>query len=378
MDLPSARQPALGSPRRQWPLFFSVLVLFAVIDTLHDYIGHRAGANATGILQEIRAGLFYWVPCLAFVPLIVALARRYPLNLQRPASIGLHAACALLFVYVHIMILSLHTLPFMNPALDYWGRFFYSLPFIFALDYCFYTVIVASVCMLRQYEHLKEGEVRASQLEARLAEARLRALEAQLNPHFFFNTLQAISVLAMIGQRDRVVETLAGLSNLLRVSFDKHRPPQLSLAEEMEFLDGYLAIQQLCFGSRLTVLNEVQQETLVAIVPTMLLQPLVENAIIHGVAIKPGAGIIRITSRRSDDELLLEVADNGPGFQTTEPQGDGLGLAATESRLKLLFDSRYSLEYGRSELGGASVRVTMPFTVSAPSGLQLAGREKAA
>ena len=125
MNIPSARQPALASPRRQWPLFFGVLVLFAVIDTLHDYIGHRAGDNATSILQEVLgAGLLYWVPCLAFVPLIVGLARRYPLNFQRPASIGLHAACALLFVYVHIMIVSLRTLPFMDPALDYWGRFF--------------------------------------------------------------------------------------------------------------------------------------------------------------------------------------------------------------------------------------------------------------
>jgi len=220
--------------------------------------------------------------------------------------------------------------------------------------------------------------VRASQLEVGLAQARLRALEAQLNPHFFFNTLQVISAMAMVGQRDRVVETLAQLSNLLRVSFDKHRPPQQRLAEEMEFLDGYLTIQKLCFGTRLTVTNDIQQETLAAIVPTMLLQPLVENAIVHGVAIKPGAGIIRITSRRNGDELLVEVADNGPGFQTPEAHNDGVGLSATQSRLKLLFDSRYRLEYGRSELGGASVRVTMPFTVGAPSELPLAVREDAA
>ena len=110
----------------------------------------------------------------------------------------------------------------------------------------------------------------------------------------------------------------------------------------------------------------------------MLLQPLVENAIVHGVAIKPGAVFIRITSRRTGDVLLVEVDDSGPGFELTDPHGDGVGLSATESRLKLIFGSQYRLEYGRSELGGASVRVTMPFTVGAASGLRLAGREQAA
>jgi len=173
----------------------------------------------------------------------------------------------------------------------------------------------------------------------------------------------------MAGERDSVVEMLVRLSALIRVSFDKHRPQQIPFSTEMEFIDSYLAIHQLSFGRRLTVQRNIAPDTLDACVPAMLLQPLVENAIVHGVAVKPGNGTIRIDARREGDRLVLQVLDSGYGFQPDGPYRSGVGLSATESRLRLLYDNDHTIEYGRSLEGGAAVAVTIPFTPSSANGL---------
>lgn len=361
--------------KSKWLFFFGFLTFFAILDSLHDYIARRGEGSPVSPLSELMGGLFYWGPCIAMVPLIIALDRRVPLSFKRAGPLAIHALAGLVFTYFNILIEALWELA---PVLNYRAHFFYLLKYDFALLYGFYWLIVVSIYVLRHYEELAEREVRASQLELALGEARLRALQAQLNPHFFFNTLQAISVMALAGERNGVVEMLNRLSSLLRVSFDKHRPQQLPLAAELEFLQGYLDIQQLCFEHRLVIQNEVKPDTLMAYVPTMLLQPLVENAIEHGVAVKPGRGLIRIAASRRGDDLLLEIADSGPGFQASQPYRSGVGLSATESRLKLLFGANHSIEYGASELGGASVKIRIPFLLSAAHALAVPSRELAA
>jgi two-component sensor histidine kinase len=369
MNSPTAAgSRAIGSTRARWLILFSFLAVLAILDCFHDYFAHRGGGSPIGPLDEIKGGILFWGTCLLLVPFVIALANRFPLTLKQPRSVVLHALCALLFTYLNVMIHALARWP-TDAHLDYWGRVFYLLQFEFALDYAFYGIIVVALYLLRQYEDLKEREVRESQLEVALSETRLRAIEAQLNPHFFFNTLQAIAVLAMDGQREAVVSALGRLSNLLRVSFDKHRPQQVSLAAEMEFLEGYLSIHQLCFEQRLTIQTRISTVALNAQVPTMLLQPLVENAIVHGIAITPGNGLIRIVGERSGGDLILEVADSGPGFQTSPPYRIGVGLSATESRLKVHFGDHHSIDYSRCDLGGASVRIRIPFVAARASGL---------
>jgi two-component system, LytTR family, sensor kinase len=171
--------------------------------------------------------------------------------------------------------------------------------------------------------------------------------------------------MAVAGEREGVVETLGRLSALLRASFDRRRPQQVTLAEEMDFVDEYLHIQSLTYGQRLTVHRSIDLETRTALVPTMLLQPLVENAILHGIAVRPGPGTVLITAHRSEHQLVLEVADSGNGFPEGEAYRSGVGLSATESRLNLMFGRAHSIEYGRSNLGGARVVVRIPFC-SAP------------
>jgi two-component system, LytTR family, sensor kinase len=362
MDTPrESASRALGTPKARWLLLFGLLTFFAILDCVHDYVSYRADGDPVSVWKEVVGGLFYWGPCLALVPVVIALVHRYPLSLSRPRWIVLHTLCAFLFTYLNVMIQAIPQRIPIAPPLHYWGRFFWLLKFEFALDFAFYGIVVISVFLLQQQENLRQKEVRESQLQLALGETRLRAIHAQLNPHFFFNTLQAIGVLAMAGERESVVDVLNRLSKLLRISFDKHRPQQVALACEMEFVDGYLAIHQLCFEQRLTIERRVSAAALNACVPTMLLQPLVENAIVHGIAVKPGNGTLRITADKVADGLLIEVADSGPGFQTLGPCRTGVGLSATESRLKLLFDSHHSIDYGRSDLGGASVRIRIPF-----------------
>ena len=378
MDNPQRSVPrAPGTLKAKWLFLFGLLTFYAVLDCVHDYVAYRGEGHPVSAWEEVIGGLFYWGPCLALVPVVIALARRYPPSFTRPRWIALHTLCAFLFTYLNVMIQAIPERHLEVYHFHYWGRFFFLLKFEFALNFALYGLVVVSDFLLRQYEDLRQKEVRESQLQLALSETRLRAVEAQLNPHFFFNTLQAIGVLAMAGERDSVLDVLGRLSSLLRVSFDKHRPQQVTLASEMEFVDGYLAIHQLCFEQRLTIQRQLSAEALNAYVPTMLLQPLVENAIEHGVAVTPGNGVVRITAAREDDALLIEVADTGPGFQGLGTYRKGVGLSATESRLRLLFDTHHSIDYGRSDLGGASVRIRIPF-LSASTRRQQISQEVAA
>lgn len=349
----------------KWTFLFGFLAVLAVLDTFHDYLSRQVEGTPVGVAMHLEWGFFFYAPYFVLVPAAVFFMDKYRLRFERPGSFVIHAIAGLVFTYLHVAI---YTLPSPPPAAafdpDYRVRFVQVLRVDFAIAYSIYFTIVVSTYLVQHYAELKEGEMRSARLEANLAQTRLRAIEAQLNPHFFFNTLQAISVLALAGERTAVAEMLGRLSNLLRVMFDKKRPALIPLAMELDFINGYLDIHRLSFDDRLKVVQEIQPETLKATVPAMLLQPLVENSIVHGLSVKPGHGTIRICARRTVDGLVIEVDDSGPGFPTSEPSRRGVGLSATESRLKLLFGADYSIAYGRSHLGGAHIRVALPFRLA--------------
>jgi two-component system LytT family sensor kinase len=159
-----------------------------------------------------------------------------------------------------------------------------------------------------------------SNMRTSLAEARLAALRAQLNPHFLFNTLNAISTLALKGDQPAVTETIGRLSGLLRAALDEHTE-EISLTREMEFLDDYVAIQQIRFADRLCVEKRIAPDTGDGLVPTMILQPIVENAIKHGVNAQRGSGHVDISAVRNNGSLIIEVRDSGPGFRAATASG---------------------------------------------------------
>ncbi len=246
-----------------------------------------------------------------------------------------------------------------------------------ALDLILYGSIVALWHGVTYYQRYRERQLRASDLEARLARARLQILTAQLHPHFLFNTLHSISTLMHrdVAAADRL---MARLSDLLRMTLDNIEKPQIPLKQEMEFLRGYLEIEQTRFRDRLAVDMDVDAEALAALVPNMLLQPLVENALRYAVAPRSSPGRIRIRARRDDSRLLLTVEDNGPGLPPgwQEPAKSGPGLANTRARLEQLYGNDQSLGLSNLREGGLQVTLAMPF-VSAPEPLPQAPAEVA-
>ncbi len=214
------------------------------------------------------------------------------------------------------------------------------------------------------YDLYRDRELRARDLAARLAQAQLQVLETQINPHFLFNSLQSIAEL-MHQDVDAADRMLGQLSDLLRLSLSRFGVHELSLSEELDFVRRYLAIEEIRFSDRLSVEIDIDPEVLEAAVPNLVLQPLVENALKHGVGRRLEHGRIRIAARRQDSHLLLEVIDNGPGILNRRsddvgPRPDGVGIANIRARLEQLFgrDHHFSLQLDPS--GGVRAELLIP------------------
>jgi LytS/YehU family sensor histidine kinase len=230
----------------------------------------------------------------------------------------------------------------------------------FAVDVLVYWGTVGLVHAWRAAREAVEREQATARLEASLTEARLAALRDQLDPHFLFNTLNAVSVLALRGDREGVTRVVAALGDLLRRSLDGGRVQEVPLGEELAMLERYLEIQEIRFGDRLTIERDIDPAAAGAFVPAMITQPLVENAVQHAVAQTPGAARIAIRAWRENGSLLLEVADSGPGFGGVQPT-EGIGLGNTRARLVQLYGPAQTLAFGVGPDGGASVVVTLPW-----------------
>jgi sensor histidine kinase YesM len=229
-----------------------------------------------------------------------------------------------------------------------------------------YSALIGTLYAFHFYRQAATRELAASQLHASLAQARLRVLQAQLEPHFLFNTLNAISMLALEGNHKAVVETIGRLRELLRVSLSHDRPQEVSLARELELVEGYLGIQRVRFADRLVVAYEIQPNVLDAIVPSMILQPLVENAVIHGISADTGACRVMISACRERGSLRLEVRDTGPGFASAgNHRGEGIGLVNTRERLQQLYGSAQQIDCFDASGGGACVAIWIPFRIAA-------------
>lgn len=210
------------------------------------------------------------------------------------------------------------------------------------------------------YRRDRERELRSSQLASELTRTQLQVLEMQLQPHFLFNTLNSIMVL--IGKDPGMAEkTIGRLADILRRSLDRGAAQEVTLGEEMEFLERYLDIERIRFGDRLTVERQMDAGVDSALVPTMLLQPLVENAIRHGVSARRGPALIEIGARRENGSLLLHVRDNGVGLKGTEVVTMGIGLSNTKERLRQLYGDQQQLRLESVPDGGVDVQVVIPY-----------------
>lgn len=223
-----------------------------------------------------------------------------------------------------------------------------------------YWVILGATHAVIYRDQLRERELNAMDLEKRLATARLQALQMQLNPHFLFNTLNSIATL-MHRDVDAADRMLVRLCELLRHALDGTGTQEVLLSTELTFLDRYLELEKIRFGDRLAVRREIGPESLGAMVPNLVLQPLVENAIKHGIEPRARPGEITLRAKRRENQLELEVSDNGGGMATAAPTREGIGLANTRARLRQLYGTDHHFEIVSTPGAGFLVRIRIPF-----------------
>lgn len=227
------------------------------------------------------------------------------------------------------------------------------------IDLLFYALLVSASQAVLWSRRAQERERRALAAEARFAEARLEALRMQINPHFLFNALNGIATLIHLDPR--AADAMLGhLGELLRASLDDANAGEVPLRRELDFVRRYLAIEQTRFGERLRVEENIAPEVLDAPVPAFILQPLVENAIKHGISSVPGPGVVTIVAARVGDRLRLEVLDTGPGPGAAAKTGTGIGLANIRARLAQLYPGRHEFALLGGDGGGGMARLTLP------------------
>jgi two-component system, LytTR family, sensor kinase len=223
--------------------------------------------------------------------------------------------------------------------------------------FLYYWLILGVQAAFLYQRMYREQSVATATLERSLAEARLEALRLQLHPHFLFNTLNAISAFVP-GDPERAQRMIARVGELLRRTLNGGSASELPLAQELEMLSPYFEIQRMRFGDRLTIELDVAGGTEHALIPTLMLQPLVENAVEHGVKRTLGGAVVRLKAGRSGDRLRLEVSDNGAGLGGTR---DGVGLANTRARLTELYGTAHRLQLQNVPTGGTMVTLELPF-----------------
>ena len=326
--------------------------------------------------QDIR----YWVANIYFsallTPLVVWAGRRWPLDGPRIGRlIALHVGLSVAWAWLRIACEAAFHLTWnelwpikSEIPINFRNEVTLLVLFGFHTAVVSYWVVLSIQTAMRNYGLLQEraqaalrSDLRLSQLETQVAQARLGALKAQLQPHFLFNTLNAIMVLVRQQKGAQAEETLARFSDLLRAVLANMEAQEVTLAQELEYLRLYLSIEQVRFSDRLRVDIAVPAELLDAAVPHMGLQPLVENAIRHGVGQRASSGTIAIEATRDGGALRVSVRDDGPGFGASGAGGSKLGLANTRARLRQLYGDAASLTTADAPGGGALVTMTLPF-----------------
>lgn len=371
------RTTALERKRWRWSLFVGGWILLSLIVVGPVYISLVADGKEppwSKIVSELT-GLYLWA--LLF-PIILWITKRFPIERRRwPGRLAVNVVLGLVIassyglmsLFKNQLILNLAsgelTLPILGQLSVQMIRQFPNY-LLTSIEYflAMYAAIVAGIYAVSYYRKYLDRELEASKLETQLAVAHLDVLKMQLHPHFLFNTLNAISAL-MHRDVDDADRMISKLSDLLRLSLEKDDRHQVPLLHELELLDHYVAIERIRFRDRLTVTIDVASDALEALVPKLILQPLVENAIRHGIAMRSAAGQVVLRGRRIGNRLRLEVHDDGPGLPPggAESLREGVGLANTRARLQQLYNDDHRFILRNARTGGFEVVFEVPFEI---------------
>jgi signal transduction histidine kinase len=340
---------------RIWLVIAAASVVPAVLDALQTFAQARLNGTAARWQDLVFQGT-EWLFLGALTPITYYLGRHFPLQhgrWRRSLAVHLGGAAALCFGWASLGVLLGHALD-RYPAGNYLNWLLTSVPWSVFM----YFTVLGCVYAFTYFVEAREREAQASRLSAQLAEARLSALQMQIHPHFLFNTLNAIAVLVREQQATAATRMLERLGDMLHQVLDADRRHEVPLADDLRFVEQYLAIEQVRFSDRLRVEWSIDETARHALVPAFLLQPLVENAIRHGVMRRSGAGRVAIGARLAGPTLELIVEDDGVGMAAG--QVEGVGLTNTRARLAALYGDRASVQIQRPAGGGTRVVVTVP------------------
>jgi signal transduction histidine kinase len=369
--LARAGEPPVSRERRASfaLIIFAVATVIAVLYSLERYFYRRLLGQEVSLGQLVPSELVFTYLWALLTPVVMWMGRRFPVwaahHGEKARSTVRNWIAQLLavvsFVIIHVALFTAASMVVAGgrSAIPISRLFTGYLASWFTLDSIVYCTLLAVYHAVVYYRVSQDRALRASQLEARLAQAQLQVLRMQLQPHFLFNTLHTISAL-MHRDVKRADSMIAALSDLLRISLRSVGVQEVELREELDFLQRYLEIMSLRFGDRLTVTLDIDPQMLDARVPTLVLQPLVENSLRHGFGDGMRAGHVRVTVVPDGEMLRCEVVDNGRGLPQNGAR-EGVGTSNTRARLRHLYGERFSLEVTANPGGGARVSLTIPY-----------------
>jgi len=348
---------------KTWGLIFGFWTLLALSYALSGGLSSISEGAPPNWLRNLAWNLGNFWLWMALVPLLGWLGRqsaghgwRRFFAVHVPASL----VVALAQMMVHLVVFWVLCGPGRMPNVHTLGQYVrMEFAYSYHLAVLTYWIVLVVLRGMESRRRLRDEQLRSALLESQLAQAQLQALRMQLQPHFLFNTLNAISALALADPLQARL-MIARLSDFLRLTLEERHAPQVPLARELEFLRCYLDIQQVRFQDRLSTRLDVADDALRAAVPNLILQPLVENALRHGLLAKAEPGSLQVVGQRDGDELVLCVDDDGLGLP---PDGasEGIGLTNTRARLAMLFGGDARLELQRRDGGGTRVELRLPF-----------------
>lgn len=352
---------------RAWLLVCGAWLAWGLLWAVEEMVRSRLTGNPTPLASALIIQLSLAAGWAILTPGILWLGRRWPPAGPRwPAHLALHLGISIVVLFVlgtlyqGVASSVRSAAPGSAPLLM---RSVQSFVYWFLSDALLYWAVLFVDYGVRQYATARARELRAAQLETQLVEARLASLKMQLQPHFLFNALHTIGTLVRTGQSQLAVRIVGGLGDLLRAMLDEAATQEVPLRQELAFLRSYLEIEQIRFSDRLQVVFAVDDEALDASVPHLILQPLVENALRHGIAPEAAGGRLIVSARLADRQLLLAVRDDGHGL--TAGNGGaarlGVGLANVRSRLEELFGEGSGLVVEAAPSGGTEARIVIPY-----------------